>query len=145
MNCNFVCLKTIHSFRYFLLNKPYGVLCQFSDPTGEKKTLKDLGAFPGDVYSVGRLDEDSEGLLVLTNDPSIHSLLINKSIKKEYWVQVEGIPTRENLSKFKSGFTLNIRGRTEKCLPAEATILEMPNPFPERMPPVRVRKNIPTA
>ena len=73
--------------------KPFQVLCQFTDPVGGKRTLGDVFSFPSDVYPVGRLDEDSEGLLILTSDPRLNQKLLGQGIEKEYYVQVEGSPT----------------------------------------------------
>lgn len=126
-------------FRYFLVNKPYGVLSQFSDNEG-RKTLADLFKFPNDVYPVGRLDYDSEGLLLLTNDKSLNDLLLNPKNKheREYYVQVEGIPDENSIKKLEEGVL--IQGR--KTLPAKVKILDII--IPERIPPIRFRKNIPT-
>ena len=132
------------SYRYFVFHKPFGVLCQFTDPVGGKSTLADFAIFPKDVYPVGRLDEDSEGLLILTNDPKVNSVITGSHIEKEYWVQVEGVPCEIDLMKFHKGIELNIRGKIEKCLPAFAEILSNQNPFPDRYPPIRTRKLIPT-
>lgn len=127
--------------KYFALNKPYGVLSQFTDKEG-RKTLKSLYNFPKDVYPVGRLDMDSEGLLLLTNDKFLTNYLLNPQNKheREYFVQVEGIPTLESLEKLRDG--IEIEGK--KTLPAKVKIIETPD-FPPRIPPVRERKNIPTS
>lgn len=127
-------------YKYFVINKPYGVLSQFTDSEG-RKTLKDFGPFPKSVYPVGRLDRDSEGLLIITNDKSLTDFLLNPKYKheKEYFVQVEGIPTDEALQKLQEGVI--IEGK--KTLPAKLRIIDYPN-FAERIPPIRERKNIPT-
>jgi 23S rRNA pseudouridine2457 synthase len=124
---------------YYKLYKPFRVLSQFSDIEG-RKTLKDLFNFPDDVYPVGRLDYDSEGLLILTNDRLITGLLLNPAYehKREYFVQVEGIPEEKDLELFKNG--LIIKGR--KTQPASAELISAP-PVPARNPPVRFRKHIP--
>ena len=137
-------MKPAAVFTYFALHKPFGVLCQFTDPVGGKKTLADVASFPKDVYPVGRLDEDSEGLIILSNDPSLNKAITNSGIEKEYWVQVEGKPDKSIFSVFREGITLNIRGKSEKCRPAVAGILENQNPFPDRIPPIRFRNSIPT-
>ncbi len=125
---------------YIIFNKPYGVLCQF---TGEKddKTLSEFN-FPKDVYAAGRLDKDSEGLLVLTNDGIFNQNLTNpKSNKfKTYHVQVEKIPTQEDLEILQAGVI--IKGGY-KTLPCKAKILTETS-YPDRVPPIRERKNIPT-
>ncbi len=128
------------SNKYFAINKPYGILSQFTDNEG-RRTLKDFGPFPKSVYPVGRLDKDSEGLLLITDDKSLTDFLLNPKYKheKEYFAQVEGIPTDEAMSKLQEGVI--IEGK--KTLPAKVKIIDDPN-FPERIPPIRERKTIPT-
>lgn len=128
-------------YEYFAINKPYGVLSQFTDSEG-RKTLKDLYDFPPDVYPIGRLDLDSEGLLLLTNDKTLTDLLLNPKNKheKEYLVQVEGIPDKKALKKLEEGVL--IKGKKTK--PAKADIIDDPG-FSERIPPIRERKNIPVS
>lgn len=129
------------NLKYFAINKPYGVLSQFTDKEG-RRTLESLFNFPKDVYPVGRLDMDSEGLLILTNDKFLTNYLLNPKNKheREYFVQVEGIPTPEVLQKLSDG--LIIEGR--KTLPAKVKLIEEPD-FPPRIPPIRERKTIPTS
>lgn len=128
------------SKRYFLINKPYGVLTQFTDKEN-RKTLASLYKFPDDVYPVGRLDLDSEGLLLLTNDKTLTNYLLNPRNKhdREYYVQVEGIPDEKDLQKLRKGIFLN----DGKTMPAKVKIIDDPK-FPPRVPPIRERKNIPT-
>lgn len=131
---------SLNNFKYFILNKPYGVLSQFTDKEG-RKTLGDIYKFPRDVYSVGRLDMDSEGLLLLTNDKSLTNFLLNPVFEheKEYYVQVEGIPKESSLEKLRNGVLIN----GKKTLFSKVRKIDEPN-FPQRIPPIRVRKNIPT-
>ena len=131
---------SLNNFKYFILNKPYGVLSQFTDKEG-RKTLGDIYKFPRDVYSVGRLDMDSEGLLLLTNDKSLTNFLLNPVYEheKEYYVQVEGIPKESSLEKLRNGVLIN----GKKTLFSKVRKIDEPN-FPQRIPPIRVRKNIPT-
>lgn len=131
---------SLNNFKYFILNKPYGVLSQFTDKEG-RKTLGDIYKFPGDVYSVGRLDMDSEGLLLLTNDKSLTDFLLNPVYEheKEYYVQVEGIPQESSLEKLRNGVLIN----GKKTLSSKVRKIDVPD-FPQRVPPIRVRKNIPT-
>lgn len=128
------------SYRYVLFHKPYGVLCQFTDETG-RKTLKDFIDIP-DIYACGRLDADSEGLLLLTNDgPLIHRLAHPQSkAPKQYLVQVEGLPTPESLQFLKSGIVID----GKKTLPAFAEVTDEGAIWPPRIPPIRERKQIPT-
>lgn len=128
-------------FKYFVVNKPYGVLSQFTDPDG-RKTLAGLFAFPDDVYPIGRLDYDSEGLLLLTNDKALTDKLLHpkQKLEKEYFVQVEGAPTAKALTQLRAGVLIE----KKKTLPAKVKILEDQSPFEERIPPVRFRKSIPT-
>ena len=127
--------------KYFAVYKPYGMLSQFTDTSG-RQTLSDLYNFPKDVYPVGRLDMDSEGLLLLTNDKSLTDYLLNpKSMhEKEYYVQVEGNPTKEALKQLRAGVIIE----KKKTLPAKAKLIDEPG-FPPRVPPIRVRKTIPTS
>ena len=121
-------------------NKPYGVLSQFT-PEGRWRGLLDFIDLPG-VYACGRLDADSEGLLLLTDDGALQAHISHPRFKlpKTYWVQVEGTPSESALQALRCGVTLN-DGPT---LPAQARWLAEPALWP-REPPVRVRKTVPTA
>jgi 23S rRNA pseudouridine2457 synthase len=125
-----------------LFNKPYGVLSQFTGSTGQQ-TLGEFGLFPPDVYAAGRLDADSEGLLLLTNDSRVQRRLTDPAFAhpRTYVVQVENIPTEQAISRLCSGLTIDGR----MTLPAEARLLTADPDFPPRPIPIRYRKNIPTA
>ncbi|PSU35162.1 23S rRNA pseudouridine(2457) synthase RluE [Photobacterium lutimaris] len=125
--------------RIILFNKPYNVLTQFTGEPGDQ-TLSDFIPVK-DVYPAGRLDKDSEGLLVLTNDGILQARLTQPTSKqpKTYWVQVEGSPREEELEQLRRGVTL----KDGPTLPAEIDIIDGPEVW-ERVPPVRERKSIPT-
>ena len=124
-----------------LFNKPHGVLCQFRAVAG-KLTLKDFIDQPG-MYAAGRLDADSEGLLVLTDDGGEQHRITDPQHKlpKTYFVQVEGVPDEAAIAQLRKGVTLN-DGLTR---PAEASLVDQPAWLWPRHPPVRFRKNIPTS
>jgi len=124
-------------------NKPFNVLCQFTDRSDPpRRTLAGFG-LPPDVYAAGRLDYDSEGLLLLTDDGRLAQQLTDPRHKeaKTYWVQVEGTPTEAQLRQLREGLQLN-DGPT---LPAGAELLATPPALWEREPPVRFRKTVPDA
>lgn len=127
-----------------MIYKPYGVLSQFTTPLEGKVGLGSLYNFPKDVYPVGRLDEDSEGLLLLTNDPKANARLLGQSIEKEYWVQVEGAPVDRDLLPLQQGLIIKINKQAYRTLPAKAALFEETPVVPDRNPPIRFRASIPT-
>ena len=128
--------------RYFLFYKPYGVLCQFSDTEG-RKTLKHFGPFPDEIYPAGRLDADSEGLVLLTNDGALKHFLLEPKYghSRTYLVQVEHVPTEESIDRLRKGVI--IEGRTTKS--ADVRLLTEDPDLPPRQVPIRYRKNVPNA
>lgn len=130
------------SHRYFVIYKPFGILSQFS---GDKDTLKELGDFPKEVYPVGRLDKDSEGLLLITDDKALNNYLLHPSFghKRTYLVQVEGVPDEEAIRKLEGGVEINVDGRLYRTKKALARSLEVVPSLPERTPPIRFRKSVP--
>ncbi len=129
---------------YFVIYKPYLVLSQFSAVEG-KQTLADYFDVPKDVYPVGRLDYDSEGLLILTNDKQLNNRLLNPLFahEREYWVQVDGAVTQEAVEQLRKGVSINIDGKQYRTKPCKASLFEEPPFVPERNPPIRFRKEIP--
>jgi len=133
------------SYQYILFYKPYNVLCQFTDDSPHKdtrQTLKDYINIPN-IYSVGRLDFDSEGLLLLTDNPRVKHRLCEPSFAhpRTYWAQVENIPTPEAIKQLTKG--VMIQGKKTK--EAIASVLKFEPELPPRNPPIRYRQNIPTA
>ncbi|MEH0155505.1 pseudouridine synthase [Limibacter armeniacum] len=133
-------------FKYYIIYKPYGMLPQFSDADG-RPTLGQLYSFPKDVYPVGRLDLDSEGLLIITNDKRLNHRLLDPKFKhkREYLVQVDGDVTPEAIAELSNGVTISVNKKKHNTLPAIAKKMEDVPELPERNPPVRYRKSIPTS
>ncbi|MFD2933092.1 pseudouridine synthase [Spirosoma flavum] len=131
---------------YFLVYKPYLMLSQFSRE-GDKQTLADLDVdFPTDVYPVGRLDADSEGLLLLSSDKQLNHRLLNPKFRhnRTYYVQVEGALTDAACRQLSEGVTISVDGKPYHTLPAKAMPIDAPN-VPDRNPPIRYRASIPTS
>lgn len=117
-------------------------MTQFS---GEGPTLASLGAFPKEVYPVGRLDKDSEGLLLITDDKWLNHHLLNPRFghQRTYYAQVEGVPTTEALKQLQTGVVINVDGKDYKTKPALAKKLDPAPMLPDRDPPIRYRASIP--
>jgi 23S rRNA pseudouridine2457 synthase len=128
--------------RYIIFYKPYGVLCQFTQDTPDRSTLKDYIDVPG-IYSVGRLDWDSEGLLLLTNHGQLQHRLSHPQFGHErtYWVQVERVPDEFAIQKLQQGVEI----QNYRTQPTKVRLLSNEPLLPERNPPIRFRKNVPTA
>ncbi len=134
-------------YRYFALHKPYGMLSQFTRE-GNNPSLADINfAFPKDVYPLGRLDSDSEGLLLLSNDPSLNQALLHPTHShwRKYLAQVEGIIREEDARQIEQGVIISINGKKYKTLHCRVNLTRAPDFIQERKPPVRYRKNIPTS
>jgi 23S rRNA pseudouridine2457 synthase len=134
--------------RYFKIYKPYGYLSQFitnERPRKKKKLLGELGDFPDETMSVGRLDQDSEGLLFLTTDGKASAEVTGNKIEKEYFVQVDGQITHEAIEEIQRGVEISINGKSYNTLPCKAFILEERPIFPERAKKIRDERHGPTS
>lgn len=133
-------------YQYYALYKPFQVLSQFT-PEADKLCLKNIIDVPTNVYPLGRLDYDSEGLLLLTNDASVNAKLLHPKTKhrKTYWVQVEGLITTQAVQQLAQGVSISINGNKHTTLPAVVSILPQEPVLPPRSVPIRFRKNIPTS
>ena len=122
------------------------MLSQFS-AEGNKRSLKEVFEVPTDVYPVGRLDYDSEGLLLVSNDKFLNHHLLHPSFahEREYWVEVEGLITQEAITRISLGVPISVDGNAYRTKPCRAQRFESLPAIPERNPPVRFRKNIPTS
>jgi 23S rRNA pseudouridine2457 synthase len=121
-------------------NKPYGVLSQFTGDSSPNRTLAEFH-FPKNVYPIGRLDADSEGLLLLSDEAELNQKLLHPrhAHEREYWAQVERIPTLASVGKLEQGVLVS----GQKTLPSRAWILEPQPELPPRDPPIRFRKSVP--
>jgi len=121
-------------------NKPYGVISQFTPDGSPNRTLADF-QFPARVYPIGRLDANSEGLLLLSDEPDLNERLLHprNAHKRVYWAQVDRVPSPEALSQLERGVTIS----GHRTLPCQARLLDLE--LPPRDPPIRFRKNVPTA
>jgi 23S rRNA pseudouridine2457 synthase len=129
---------------YFQLYKPFQVLSQFS-AAENKQTLADFFKVPKDVYPVGRLDYDSEGLLILTNDKALNHQLLHPKFehRRSYWVQVDGAINAAAIEQLQNGVDINIDGKIYSTKKLIATVFEQPPTSIARNPPIRFRKEIP--
>lgn len=131
---------------HFLIYKPYGYLSQFIyELKRPKKLLGELYNFPENTMAIGRLDEDSEGLLLLTTDGMMSEIVRSKKVEKEYYVQVDGLINQEAIEELKNGVLIGFNGKkylTKKC---QATILNEVPSFPERAKKIRDERHGPTS
>ena len=135
--------------RHFILNKPYGFLSQFirnETTRRNKKLLAELGNFPEGTMSVGRLDQDSEGLLFLTTDGKVSFAVTgNKQVEKEYYVQVDGEITSEAIELLKNGVEISVKKEQYTTLPCKAFKIDPKTSFPPRAKPIRDERHGPTS
>lgn len=132
----------------FKIYKPYGYLSQFVNNQSTRKNKKLLGElynFPQETMAIGRLDEDSEGLLLLTMDGQISEEVRSKTIEKEYYIQVDGDIDTEAISQLKRGVEIGIHGKKYTTIPCSAYKLEAPPPFPARGKNIRDDRHGPTS
>lgn len=120
-------------------HKPFGVLSQFTPDGSSNRPLAGFG-FPKDVYPIGRLDADSEGLLLLSDEPALNQRLLHplQAHEREYWAQVERVPSPESLASLQAGVTI----QGQRTLPCRAWLLDPQPDFPPRDSPIRHRKNV---
>lgn len=132
--------------RYFIIYKPYLVLSQFTTDSSNHCTLKDVFDVPPDVYAIGRLDNDSEGLLILSNDKDLNHRLLHPSFKheREYMVQVDGAITSTAIHQLEKGVIINVDGKLYQTKPCKVKLLDEVQ-VEERDPPIRFRKTVPTS
>ena len=132
---------------HYLIHKPYGYLSQFVNNQNRRKNKKLLGElyeFPEGVMAIGRLDEDSEGLLFLTTDGKLSEKIRSNKVVKEYYVQVDGLIDDEAIEKLRLGVEISVNGKKYITKPGKASKLENPN-FPERSRKVRDERHGPTS
>lgn len=133
-------------YKYYLFNKPYNVLSQFTKEVPDHITLADFIDVEKDVYPVGRLDRDSEGLLLLTNDNKLKTRLLDPKTKakKTYHAQLDGAISKEAIIQLRNGVDIKVNKKVYHTLPADVHFLDNIQ-YPDRNPPVRYRANIPTS
>jgi 23S rRNA pseudouridine2457 synthase len=132
--------------RHFILNKPYGYLSQFIyELKRKKKLLGELYDFPENTMAIGRLDEDSEGLLLLTTDGKMSEIVRSKKVDKEYYVQVDGIITQEAIEKIKNGVEIGLNGTKYITKPCESFIVSEIPAFGARGKKIRDDRHGPTS
>ena len=131
--------------KHYILHKPYGYLCQFTRVgKRKKKLLGELFDFVEGTMAIGRLDEKSEGLLLLTTDGMQSQKVRSRKVEKEYYVQLDGIVTDEAIEKLKTGVIIGVEGQDYKTLPCQAKRIDDPN-FPERTRRIRDDRHGPTS
>lgn len=134
--------------RHFIIHKPYGYLSQFVHNERRRKNRKLLGElhdFPEGTMSIGRLDQDSEGLLLLTTDGKVSHQVLSKKVEKEYYIQVDGVITGEAIEALKKGVDIALQGETYETLPCKAFRLDSEPDFPPRTQKIRDARHGPTS
>lgn len=134
--------------RHFIMHKPYGYLSQFVHNEKRRRNRKLLGElhdFPEGTMSIGRLDQDSEGLLLLTTDGKVSHQVLSKRVEKEYYIQVDGIITDEAIEELKKGVDIALQGETYETLPCKAWHLDPSPDFPPRSQKIRDARHGPTS
>jgi len=137
----------MQNHRHFIIHKPYGYLSQFINNQNRRKNKKLLGElfnFPEGIMAIGRLDEDSEGLLFLTTDGKLSETIRSNKVEKEYYVQVDGLIDNNAIEKLCKGVDISVNGKKYTTKPGQASIIEIPN-FPERSRKVRDERHGPTS
>ena len=138
----------MNQHRHFIIHKPFGYLSQFINNQNRrrnKKLLGELHEFPAGTMAIGRLDEDSEGLLLLTTDGKVSMQVRSKKVEKEYHVQVDGDITNEAIGQLQQGVEIATRGKTYRTLPAKAFRLDPPPDYPPRSKRIRDERHGPTS
>jgi 23S rRNA pseudouridine2457 synthase len=134
------------SHRHFLIYKPFGYLSQFTyNLKRNKKLLGELHDFPGGTMAIGRLDEDSEGLLLLTTDGMMSEIVRSKKVEKEYYVQVDGLISQQAITRLKAGVEIGFNGTRYVTKQCQASILYDSPTFPERGKKIRDERHGPTS
>lgn len=131
--------------KHFIIHKPFGFLSQFTTNHRKKKLLGELGEFPEGTMAIGRLDEDSEGLLLLTTDGKMSETIRSKKIEKEYYAQVDGLITEAAIENLKSGVEIGIRNVKYITQPCNAHQLKTDPGFPPRSKKIRDERHGPTS
>jgi len=132
--------------QHFIIHKPYGYLSQFinNQTKRKKKMLGELYNFPERTMAIGRLDVNSEGLLLLTTDGKVSEYIRSKKVEKEYYVQVDGIITEQEIEQLKQGVEISIEGKKYTTKPCKARIIKTPD-FPNRTQKIRDERHGPTS
>ncbi|MFN2262351.1 MAG: pseudouridine synthase, partial [Psychroflexus sp.] len=133
---------------YFKIFKPYGMLSQFiynQKQRKNKRLLGELGDFPKGTMAVGRLDENSEGLLFLTTDGKFSYKITSTNVEKEYWAQVDGIISEKEVEKLSKGIQISIHGKAYQTLPCQVKLISPPKNLPERAKRIRNEAHGPTS